>query len=756
MNQVTAALRDVNSRWLAWNAAVPFDRAVENEPGHDAYEFLKFTNSVDALLTAACIWPVGVVDRGRDSQGDWVALQATPDLARDRMAMALSLEPPSRQMERTFFEDAAELDQATRFHLVEQPKVDKAAAEEAVWAFTEAQLVGGGRRYVFRRTGGQANIPTGAAFLRRTDIGGSAALLERRLKAIEGLREQATMLRAIEAPGSASRDTMEQLVEDDAIIRLDDRKRQALREIWRSQPLYALQGPPGTGKTALVEAMVRRALDLDPSLQLVATAQANDTVKALAAKLERATSHARAAPEPPLLVRLDDDSSSIDPARLAGDMAAELSKSPLALQAPAHIARRIAALAAGTGQEGRRERSYMARLVTRAANVVLATSTSGGLSRLLEGGKRFDWCIVEEAGKAHGFDLALPMQASHRMLMIGDHEQLPAFNEDAYLNLLEHPERVRTAFLNGAAFVHRKLGFDLGPMESDEHMAAFEARCARWRPMVRMFGHVFQESRALPDGRAAIASRLVEQYRMHPEICDLVRACFYPDLRTADSARERLNGPDPFEVVSGGWLPPERIVFVDTPYVQAAPGAQGQDIDRTGRPLLSSQVEAEMVVRVLSQIVPRGRCDVQVLTPYNRQAGLLRKTIRRASATGSLCLTDFGLPADEELGSTIDSFQGEEADIVIVSLVRNNHAAPRGGVGILAERPRLNVMLSRARRKLVLVGSWDFFMKRATADALSNPADPMHHLARVFHELGEAVRHGTASICRPVQMEPLA
>ena len=75
----------------------------------------------------------------------------------------------------------------------------------------------------------------------------------------------------------------------------------------------------------------------------------------------------------------------------------------------------------------------MARLISRAANVVLSTTTSRGLSELLEEGKRFDWSLVEEAGKAHGFDLALPMLASHRLLMIGDHEQLPAFNERAYL-----------------------------------------------------------------------------------------------------------------------------------------------------------------------------------------------------------------------------------------------------------------------------------------------------------------------------------
>src|ERR1700710_1728473 len=254
---------------------------------------------------------------------------------------------------------------------------------------------------------------------------------------MESLGGQATMLRAIESPGSVSRDTMETLPEDASIALLDDPKQQALREIWRSQPMYALQGPPGTGKTALVEAMVRRALEIDPSLQFVATAQANGTVDVLGAKLSKATQQG-SIEGAPIIVRLDEDDedehqSELSPFRLIDTMAAKLAASPLGKSAPANIAKRLTNLASAEGGEGQRERTDMERLLTRAANVVLSTSTSRGLSEILDEGKRFDWCLVEEASKAHGFDLALPMLASHRMLMIGDHDQLPAFNEAVYL-----------------------------------------------------------------------------------------------------------------------------------------------------------------------------------------------------------------------------------------------------------------------------------------------------------------------------------
>ena len=60
----------------------------------------------------------------------------------------------------------------------------------------------------------------------------------------------------------------------------------------------------------------------------------------------------------------------------------------------------------------------------------------------------------------------------------------------------------------------------------------------------------------------------------------------------------------------------------------------------------------------------------------------------------------------------LDSFQGNEADVVIISLVRNNHhAGVRSALGFLSDPRRLNVLLSRARWRMVLVGSLDFLQE---------------------------------------------
>jgi len=75
---------------------------------------------------------------------------------------------------------------------------------------------------------------------------------------------------------------------------------------------------------------------------------------------------------------------------------------------------------------------------------------------------------------------------------------------------------------------------------------------------------------------------------------------------------------------------------------------------------------------------------------------------------------------------TVDSFQGSEADLVIVSLVRNNPRAGGAALGFLRDRRRINVALSRAKWQLVLVGSLDF-LKEAVRGV--NPDDEPHDLS---------------------------
>lgn len=99
------------------------------------------------------------------------------------------------------------------------------------------------------------------------------------------------------------------------------------------------------------------------------------------------------------------------------------------------------------------------------------------------------------------------------------------------------------------------------------------------------------------------------------------------------------------------------------------------------------------------------------------------------------------------MGATVDEFQGSEADIVVVSLVRNNALVPWKSVGFLKERNRMNVLLSRAKQKLVIVGSWDFFESRC--DAATNEYEEHAYIGRMMKEMAAAEKAEILSRVRP-------
>jgi len=82
-------------------------------------------------------------------------------------------------------------------------------------------------------------------------------------------------------------------------------------------------------------------------------------------------------------------------------------------------------------------------------------------------------------------------------------------------------------------------------------------------------------------------------------------------------------------------------------------------------------------------------------TPYRAQINYLKDTIEESEALGGY------LQSRILSVGTVDSFQGQERDIIAISLTRSNH---HGEIGFLADIRRMNVGMTRARRKLLLVG----------------------------------------------------
>ncbi|KAH1431760.1 hypothetical protein KXW75_002505 [Aspergillus fumigatus] len=204
-------------------------------------------------------------------------------------------------------------------------------------------------------------------------------------------------------------------------------------------------------------------------------------------------------------------------------------------------------------------------------------------------------------------------------------------------------------------------------------------------------------------------STLETQRRMHPSIAQLVRDTLYPQIKDAESVSSYP------EVVGMR----RRLFWLDHREQEA-------DAANTG-PLASShwnEYEIQMTMAVVNHLVRQGRYhsgDIAVITPYLGQLHRLRQLFSQHFAVtlgerdaDQLDSAGFGAGETDVTPAaratllktlrvaTIDNFQGEEAKVVVISLVRSNS---QNRCGFLRTSNRINVLLSRAQHGMYIIGN---------------------------------------------------
>lgn len=177
---------------------------------------------------------------------------------------------------------------------------------------------------------------------------------------------------------------------------------------------------------------------------------------------------------------------------------------------------------------------------------------------------------------------------------------------------------------------------------------------------------------------------LEEQYRMNTAIMGYSSRVFYEDkLRAHASVADRVLLPDE---------PP--LAFIDT-------AGCGFDEKLEGTSSTNPE-EAAFLFKHLTQLAAEfaaARPDaaefpsIAVISPYKEQINVLKDQLAHA--------TDLKPYLDKIAVNTIDSFQGQERDVVYISMTRSN---TEGQIGFLADIRRMNVAMTRARKKLVVIG----------------------------------------------------
>merc|ERR1740121_3458003 len=192
------------------------------------------------------------------------------------------------------------------------------------------------------------------------------------------------------------------------------------------------------------------------------------------------------------------------------------------------------------------------------------------------------------------------------------------------------------------------------------------------------------------------------QYRMHPLIAEFASAAFY-------------NGRLENGVSHISRKPPEGFPWPQRQMPVAFVNLERGEEKREGSSYINP-AEAEKTLWALNEVCKGdilGPEDVGLVTPYKGQVNLIKKIIRERPG-----LQKFRSGLEVE---SVDGFQGQEKEVIIFCAVRNNRD---GKVGFLSDWRRLNVMLTRAKRGCIVIGSkttlnqdplWQEWLKWATA-----------------------------------------
>jgi hypothetical protein len=556
-------------------------------------------------------------------------------------------------------------------------------------------------------------------YLRPKPDKGLLQVVSRRLASVVAARDQNDLLRALDDPRRVRTDPLiaEIASPGSPPTSLDASKYAAWHTITRGAALNLVIGPPGVGKSFFVTELIASILDATPDARVLVSAQNHEALALMERSLKDRLSAAKC-----IIVRAErsdveivDTALRVNTRRLLRPIA---EGDAFGLNGAQRGRIADALLGCGSNERKRNDVAAILRdtdhLVMRSADVTLATTNSHRIEAMVSDGEQFDWVIVEEAARASGGELVGPLLLGNRRVIVGDHRQLPPF--DAQMREKLYVEQAANCLLRDA--VERLEALTDLPPEISEALQTIRdddwlrgdvlGTAARLEtPFQTIAEREEATSRTPGEAPKGPVTMLREQRRMHPAICNLVSNTFYDGaLVSSDQIADRR---DPIVVGRPDIASP--LVLLDLPALSRSKQAS---IEKRKGTSWINEVEVSAVIASLREMRPLvgSNATLAVLSPYKGQVELLARRLApnvSLDKDGRQTLHGFeSAKGDGVFVHTVDGFQGGEADLVVVSLVRNNQQVGHGAVGFLRNRQRLNVLLSRARHKLVLATSVRF------------------------------------------------
>lgn len=314
------------------------------------------------------------------------------------------------------------------------------------------------------------------------------------------------------------------------------------------------------------------------------------------------------------------------------------------------------------------------KLYIQHANVIGTTCVASARRDFMEDYPTFDVVIIDEVSKATPPELLLPMLKGKKIILVGDHHQLPPLMGQETLE----------EFLEESTDAKEKKELEQLLKES-------------------LFERLF---RTLPKQNKTM---LGIQYRMHEKIMDTITP-FYKEgdyalqcgLENSDVDRDHL-------LESRHYNRNKHLLWFDVP--NEKPFFEDRVKGGTSR---FNEAELSMIRTLLTDLNEATNEAIQagrIKSGAKKNVGVISFYGEQVKRIDLLIHHELNLPHLHCRTGSVDKFQGMEMDVIILSFVRN-HDHPGGDIGFAKDYRRLNVALSRARELLMIVGSADMFTKR--------------------------------------------
>tara|TARA_R110000737_G_scaffold345336_1_gene373723 strand:- start:4755 stop:9650 length:4896 start_codon:yes stop_codon:yes gene_type:complete len=316
--------------------------------------------------------------------------------------------------------------------------------------------------------------------------------------------------------------------------------------------------------------------------------------------------------------------------------------------------------------------AHFQNFLTKTRTLVCGTCVGIGRNHYGIGENIYDWVIIDEAARSSASEMAIAMQIGKRVLLVGDHKQLPPSYEEDHL-----------------LAAHRKLPeVKLEDLEQSDFERSFYSSYGK-----------------------KVGQTLLTQYRMLKPIGELISKSFYDGkLETGKISACSVLDFNSMELKNS-------VTWLDTSFAMQDSYEKKPNYSNANIHSVINQYEANVIVNLIQSLINKTNIEkifdegskdeapIGVICMYAEQQKLMIRQMNSISWTRAL-LEKRLLKVD-----TVDSYQGKENDVIILSLVRNNS---RFTEGFLSSEHRANVALSRAKERLFIVGAANMWADKNT------------------------------------------